>query len=79
MWESGKISVATEHFASAIVEALLNTLYSRIISNLKLIKRWLLGVSGRNIIKLELRWYRMFLRCMVGMLSFCVLIRQPMS
>ncbi len=32
MWESGKISVATEHLASAIVEAVLNDFYSIIIS-----------------------------------------------
>ena len=32
LWEYNKISVATEHLASAIVEGLLNELYSRIIS-----------------------------------------------
>lgn len=32
LWEYGKISVATEHLASAIVESLLNELYSDIIS-----------------------------------------------
>ncbi len=31
LWEYNKISVATEHLASAIVEALLNELYSNII------------------------------------------------
>lgn len=33
MWEYGKISVATEHLASAIVEAILNELYDRVISD----------------------------------------------
>lgn len=35
MWEYNKISVATEHLASAIVEAILNQLYFDIISNKK--------------------------------------------
>lgn len=38
MWEFGKISVATEHLASAIVEAVLNEQYLRVISNSKLKK-----------------------------------------
>lgn len=33
LWEEGKISVATEHLASAIVETLLGHLYYRIIKN----------------------------------------------
>ncbi len=32
LWEYNKISVATEHLASAIVEAILNELYSEVIS-----------------------------------------------
>lgn len=32
LWETNKISVATEHLASSIVEAILNELYSKIIS-----------------------------------------------
>lgn len=32
LWERGKISVATEHLASAIIESILNELYSGIIS-----------------------------------------------
>lgn len=32
LWEEGKISVATEHLSSAIVESILNELYSKIIS-----------------------------------------------
>ena len=35
LWEYNKISVATEHLASAIVEALLNEFYSKIILNEK--------------------------------------------
>ncbi|TAL81162.1 MAG: cobalamin-binding protein [Bacteroidetes bacterium] len=35
LWEHNKISVATEHLASAIVEAILNQLYFEIISNEK--------------------------------------------
>lgn len=35
LWEDNKISVATEHLASAIVEALLNEFYSQIILNKK--------------------------------------------
>jgi len=35
LWESGKISVATEHLASAIVESILNEMYSGIISKTK--------------------------------------------
>jgi len=35
LWEYNKISVATEHLASAIVEAILNQLYLEIISNEK--------------------------------------------
>lgn len=35
LWEFNKISVATEHLASAIVEATLNELYSEIISKEK--------------------------------------------
>lgn len=37
-WEQGKISVATEHLASAIVESLLNRLYFSIISDTKINK-----------------------------------------
>ena len=33
LWETGKISVATEHLASAIVEANLNEQYYKVISN----------------------------------------------
>ncbi len=33
LWERGRISVATEHLASAIVEAILNELYDRVISD----------------------------------------------
>ena len=33
MWERGEISVATEHLASAIVEAVLNELYYKVISS----------------------------------------------
>jgi methanogenic corrinoid protein MtbC1 len=32
LWERGEISVASEHMASAIVESILNELYSKIIS-----------------------------------------------
>lgn len=32
LWQSGRISVASEHLASAVVEAILNELYPRIIS-----------------------------------------------
>ncbi|PRY99957.1 B12-binding domain-containing protein [Marinilabilia salmonicolor] len=32
LWETGKISVATEHLASAVVEALLNEMYYHILS-----------------------------------------------
>lgn len=35
LWESGQISVASEHLASAIVESVLNEQYSRIISQIK--------------------------------------------
>jgi len=35
LWEHNKISVATEHLASAIVEAILNELYLKVISNQK--------------------------------------------
>lgn len=35
LWEYNKISVATEHLASAIVEAILNDFYSKIISKEK--------------------------------------------
>lgn len=35
LWEYNKISVATEHLASAIVEAILNEFYSKIILNKK--------------------------------------------
>lgn len=35
MWESGQISVATEHLASAIVESVLNEQYSKLLSQMK--------------------------------------------
>ena len=38
LWEYNKISVATEHLASAIVEGILNELYSKIISSNKINK-----------------------------------------
>lgn len=38
LWEKGKISIATEHMASAIVEALMNQLFLEIISNKKINK-----------------------------------------
>ncbi len=42
LWESNKITVATEHLASAISEAILNELYLSIISNQKINKTVLL-------------------------------------
>lgn len=39
LWEYNKISVSTEHMASAIVEAILNELYPTIISNDKIEKK----------------------------------------
>ncbi len=39
LWEYNKISVATEHLSSAIVEAILNEFYSKIISQEKNNKR----------------------------------------
>lgn len=38
LWEYNKISVATEHLASAIVERILNELYIQIISSVKINK-----------------------------------------
>ncbi|MFZ4402337.1 MAG: cobalamin B12-binding domain-containing protein [Bacteroidales bacterium] len=38
LWEKNKISVATEHLASAIVEAILNEQYSKINNTLKIAK-----------------------------------------
>jgi MerR family transcriptional regulator, light-induced transcriptional regulator len=38
LWEKNKISVATEHLASAIVEAILNEQYSKINNTLKITK-----------------------------------------
>lgn len=38
LWEFNKISVATEHLASAIVESILNQLYPQIIENEKIDK-----------------------------------------
>ncbi|MCX6162429.1 MAG: cobalamin-dependent protein [Ignavibacteriae bacterium] len=38
LWEFNKISVATEHLASAIVEAILNELYLKVISEEKINK-----------------------------------------
>lgn len=38
MWEEGKISVAAEHLASAIVESVLNDLYMEIISGKRISK-----------------------------------------
>lgn len=38
LWEYNKISVATEHLASAIVEAILNEMYSKVISENKINK-----------------------------------------
>lgn len=35
LWESGQISVASEHLSSAIVESILNEQYSKIISQIK--------------------------------------------
>lgn len=35
LWEFNKISVATEHLASAIVEAILNEIYQKIITGVK--------------------------------------------
>ncbi len=39
LWENNKISVATEHLASSIVEAILNELYTKIISAKKINKK----------------------------------------
>lgn len=38
LWEYNKISVATEHLASAIVEGILNEFYFKIISSDKINK-----------------------------------------
>ncbi len=38
LWEHNKISVATEHLASAIIEAILNEFYTKIISKEKINK-----------------------------------------
>ena len=43
LWEQNKISVATEHLASAIVEGILNTIYVNIISKKNINKNVLLS------------------------------------
>lgn len=43
LWEQGKISVATEHMASAISEALINEFYAKIISGQKINKTVVVG------------------------------------
>lgn len=43
LWEKGKISVASEHLASATSESLINEFYPRIITSKKLPKTALLG------------------------------------
>ncbi|WP_125869939.1 cobalamin B12-binding domain-containing protein [Williamwhitmania taraxaci] len=39
LWENNKISVATEHLASSIVEAILNELYGKVISEKRINKK----------------------------------------
>jgi methanogenic corrinoid protein MtbC1 len=48
LWELNKISVATEHLASAIIESLLNELYPRIIMSPKLDKRVIVSCSEKE-------------------------------
>lgn len=49
LWEQNKISVATEHLASAIVEGILNVIYVTIISKKKINKNVLLScVESEN-------------------------------
>lgn len=49
LWEQNKISVATEHLASAIVEAILNTIYLNIILKKNINKNVLLScVENEN-------------------------------
>ncbi len=43
LWEQGKISVATEHMASAIAEALINEFYINVISGQKINKTVVVG------------------------------------
>lgn len=43
LWEQGKISVATEHMATAIAENLINNFYAKIISGEKINKNVVVG------------------------------------
>lgn len=47
LWEAGKISVATEHLASAIVESILNEMYSGLISK-KRVNKTVIVASVEN-------------------------------
>ncbi len=48
LWENNKISVATEHLASSIVEAILNEHYSKIISEKRINKKVVVACIERE-------------------------------
>ncbi|MFW5916277.1 MAG: cobalamin B12-binding domain-containing protein [Bacteroidota bacterium] len=71
LWEYNQISVATEHLASAIVEAILNEFYQEIVSNEKIGKRIILSCVEQEYHQIGIKmisdlfemhgWYSYFL------------------
>jgi MerR family transcriptional regulator, light-induced transcriptional regulator len=55
LWEFNKISVATEHLASAIVEALLNELYHRIIPDIRINKTVIVSCVENEVHQIGLK------------------------
>jgi MerR family transcriptional regulator, light-induced transcriptional regulator len=55
LWEFNKISVATEHLASAIVEALLNELYHKIIPDVRINKTVIVSCVENEVHQIGLK------------------------
>ena len=56
LWEYNKISVAAEHLASAIVEAILNELYPEVISKKKKESSLVPIIQVENLLTIKLIW-----------------------
>lgn len=61
LWENNEISTATEHLASAIIEAILNEIYPEVISSEKKTNRLYSHVLKMRDIRLASKWSMMYL------------------
>lgn len=70
LWENNKISVATEHLASAIVEAILNEIYPSLNTQPAQTKSVVLTCAENELHQIGIKWQVMFLNKMAGIHFF---------